>query len=95
MSSRLDTLPDISLGFVFSSSLRQVPSLTKRQYQSHTWTHADISKLSTSELNQQLDLIETALMKILGVKPKYFRPPYGSYNSKALAVLKSRGYKGG
>jgi peptidoglycan/xylan/chitin deacetylase (PgdA/CDA1 family) len=32
------------------------------------------------------------MVKILGVKPKYFRPPYGNYNQNAVNVLKDRGY---
>lgn len=32
-------------------------------------------------------------MKILGLKPLYFRPPYGSYNDLVLQVLAERGYK--
>ncbi|GAA97177.1 carbohydrate esterase family 4 protein [Mixia osmundae IAM 14324] len=59
---------------------------------SHTWTHADITKLSASELNKQLDLVENAFRKILGIKPKWFRPPYGAYNQAALDVLGNRGY---
>ncbi|KAI5481137.1 carbohydrate esterase family 4 protein [Pseudohyphozyma bogoriensis] len=60
---------------------------------SHTWTHADITTLTTAQLNEQITLVETALMKILGIKPKYFRPPYGSYNDASVAVLAARGYK--
>ncbi|GAA5987484.1 hypothetical protein JCM5350_003097 [Sporobolomyces pararoseus] len=59
---------------------------------SHTWGHDDIAKLSTDELNRQLDYVEQALKKILGIKPRFFRPPYGSYSSEALQVLKNRGY---
>ncbi|POY73050.1 hypothetical protein BMF94_3888 [Rhodotorula taiwanensis] len=59
---------------------------------SHTWGHDDITALTTEQLNRQLDLIETALVKILGVKPRFFRPPYGRYDSKSLKVLKQRGY---
>ncbi|EFP78994.1 Carbohydrate esterase 4 protein [Puccinia graminis f. sp. tritici] len=59
---------------------------------SHTWSHANISSLSAAELNQQLDLVEVALIKILGVKPKFFRPPYGAFDQKSLAILKKRGY---
>lgn len=61
---------------------------------SHTWGHDDITALTTEQLNRQLDLIETALVKILGVKPRFFRPPYGRYDSKSLKVLKQRGYTG-
>ncbi|GAA5876878.1 hypothetical protein JCM1840_002688 [Sporobolomyces johnsonii] len=62
------------------------------QIGSHTWTHVDIATITPAELNEQLDLVETALKKILGVKPRFFRPPYGSYNAQALQVLKERGY---
>lgn len=63
------------------------------QIAAHTWNHFDITTLSTAELTQQITLLETALEKILGIKPKYFRPPYGNYNTAALKVLKSRGYQ--
>lgn len=29
----------------------------------------------------------------LGLKPLYFRPPYGSYNDLVIKVLGERGYK--
>ncbi|KAK4703132.1 hypothetical protein P7C70_g3085, partial [Phenoliferia sp. Uapishka_3] len=59
---------------------------------SHTWGHDDVTTLNADEFNQQLDLVETALAKILGVKPRFFRPPYGTYNNQALKILKERGY---
>ncbi|GAA5824782.1 hypothetical protein JCM5353_004442 [Sporobolomyces roseus] len=59
---------------------------------SHTWNHADIATLSADELNDELQYVEDALKKIIGVKPRFFRPPYGSYSSEALKVLKNRGY---
>ncbi|GAA5931042.1 chitin deacetylase [Sporobolomyces koalae] len=59
---------------------------------SHTWGHDDITTLSTDQLNAQLQYVEDALKKIIGVKPRFFRPPYGNYDSKSLQVLKNRGY---
>lgn len=38
--------------------------------------------------------MEDAMVKILGVKPALFRPPYGSYNEANIEVLKKRGYRG-
>ncbi|KAM0747884.1 putative chitin deacetylase [Meredithblackwellia eburnea MCA 4105] len=58
----------------------------------HTWGHDHINSLTAKEFTQQLDLLETALGKILGIKPRFFRPPYGEYNKQALKILKSRGY---
>jgi peptidoglycan/xylan/chitin deacetylase (PgdA/CDA1 family) len=37
--------------------------------------------------------VEQAFIRILGLKPLYFRPPYGSINDLVLQVLGSRGYK--
>ena len=36
--------------------------------------------------------VEEAMTKILGLKPKYFRPPYGKYNDQVLQVAAQRGY---
>jgi hypothetical protein len=41
----------------------------------------------------ELEKVETAFINILGLKPLYFRPPYGSINDLALQVLADRGYK--
>lgn len=61
---------------------------------SHTWSHIHLNAASYEQIHQQLDLLEQALIKILGVKPLYFRPPYGEYNDLVLQVLAERGYKG-
>ncbi|EGG03026.1 family 4 carbohydrate esterase [Melampsora larici-populina 98AG31] len=61
---------------------------------SHTWSHIHLNSATYEEINQQLDLLEQALIKILGVKPRWFRPPYGEYNDLVLQVLAERGYKG-
>lgn len=57
-------------------------------------TDVDITTLTPEELHYQLDLLETALWKILGVKPRFFRPPFGEYDNKSLKVLQERGYSG-
>lgn len=59
---------------------------------SHSWSHVDITTISGDQLHDDIDHIEGALKKILGIRPRLFRPPYGNYNDEALEVLKSRGY---
>ncbi|KAG0666366.1 Carbohydrate esterase 4 protein [Rhodotorula mucilaginosa] len=58
----------------------------------HGWSHSDITTLTSEELHYQLDLIEAAFRKILGVKPRFFRPPYGTYDNRSLKILQDRGY---
>jgi len=60
---------------------------------SHTWSHADLTTLDEAGINSELERIETAFINILGLKPLYFRPPYGNINDLALQVLGYRGYK--
>jgi peptidoglycan-N-acetylglucosamine deacetylase len=42
----------------------------------HTWSHPDISEISTRQLELELNLTERLFGSKLGVKPLYFRPPY-------------------
>jgi len=42
----------------------------------HTWTHPDISEISTRQLDLEVNLTERLFESKLGVQPLYFRPPY-------------------
>jgi cellulose synthase/poly-beta-1,6-N-acetylglucosamine synthase-like glycosyltransferase/peptidoglycan/xylan/chitin deacetylase (PgdA/CDA1 family)/spore germination protein YaaH len=42
----------------------------------HTFTHPDISDISTAQVDLQLNLTERLFGSKLGVQPLYFRPPY-------------------
>lgn len=61
---------------------------------SHTWSHVHMNEGTYDQIDHQMELVEQAMIKILGVKPLYMRPPYGEYNDVVLQVLQDRGYKG-
>lgn len=62
-------------------------------FASHTWSHYDdFASRSEADINSELEKVETAFRKILGVKPKYMRPPHGIYSDTLLKVLSQRGY---
>lgn len=61
---------------------------------SHTWGHPHLTQGTAEQIHLQLELLEKAMVKILGVKPLWFRPPYGEYNDLVVQVLGERGYKG-
>ncbi len=42
----------------------------------HTWSHPDISEISSGSLDLELNLTERLFAAKLGVQPLYFRPPY-------------------
>ena len=52
-----------------------------------------LQSLSRARLTSELEKVEQAFVRILGLKPLYFRPPYGSINDLVLQVLGQRGYK--
>jgi peptidoglycan/xylan/chitin deacetylase (PgdA/CDA1 family) len=48
------------------------------QVASHTWTHQDLSKISSIDRKNQMWMNEMALRNVLGKIPTYMRPPYSS-----------------
>lgn len=48
------------------------------QVASHTWSHADLCNITSSERKNEMYKNEMALRNILGVIPTYMRPPYSS-----------------
>ncbi|KAG8950185.1 Carbohydrate esterase 4 protein, partial [Tulasnella sp. 408] len=61
------------------------------QIASHTWAHLDWTTLSNEQLTSEMTRTDDALVKILGVKPAFVRPPYGSYNSNSQDVAAQNG----
>jgi peptidoglycan/xylan/chitin deacetylase (PgdA/CDA1 family) len=57
----------------------------------HTWTHPDMTKLSTSEQTSQLKLTADAIKRATGFSTCIWRPPYGSVNSQVVSVARSLG----
>ncbi|KAG0284109.1 hypothetical protein BGZ96_011522 [Linnemannia gamsii] len=70
----------------------------KRAYQeghqvaSHTWDHKDLPSLSPSEALAEMTMLEDAFRKIIGVRPTYMRPPFGSVSAPVLEMLGQRNY---
>jgi len=60
---------------------------------SHGWSHAHMGQLSWDQVHDELWRVEQAFIKILGLKPLYFRPPYGEVSDTLYAALENRGYK--
>ncbi len=65
----------------------------------HTYTHPDISGISTRQLELELALTERLFASKLGVNPVYFRPPYSidqepDTNDQAapIEVIQNKGY---
>ncbi|KAK6988295.1 hypothetical protein R3P38DRAFT_2804759 [Favolaschia claudopus] len=58
---------------------------------SHTWSHSDLTSLTTPQIQDAMFRMEEALVRILGVMPAFMRPPFGDYNSNIQSIAASRG----
>lgn len=60
------------------------PAVIRRQHAdghqiaSHTWSHADLSAITSAQRRDEMVKLEMALRNILGFLPTYMRPPYSS-----------------
>lgn len=85
--------------FVLGQQVKYFPDLAKRivsdghTIANHTWNHPELSKLTTSDVIQQVKSTTKEIKKVTGVKTDLFRPPYGDYTAADLRVLQERGYK--
>ncbi|KAH6638590.1 polysaccharide deacetylase [Truncatella angustata] len=62
------------------------------QVSSHTWTHANLANLGTSQIQTEITKVEQAFVNIFGKKPAYMRPPNLATSSSMLSVMKQLGY---
>jgi peptidoglycan/xylan/chitin deacetylase (PgdA/CDA1 family) len=60
----------------------------------HSYTHTDFRGLSPTQMTSELRRTEDAIEPWCGQDPRpFFRPPYGGYDSEALATLGAAGYR--
>ena len=57
----------------------------------HSRTHSYMSKLSESEISDELKTSSDAIEKITGQKPTLFRAPYGDYDNLVIDTAKKVG----
>ncbi|KAG0248515.1 hypothetical protein BG011_010188 [Mortierella polycephala] len=84
----------------------EVQSILKRAFESghqiasHTWSHPELTTLSVEGITTEMTRLEQAFKDILGIVPRYMRPPFGdgtfgNGNANDLKVqntLKGLGY---
>lgn len=86
--------------FVVGTFVESNPELVKRMVLeghavgNHTWSHPDMSKISSTEdFFAELDSVEKKFNEITGAKmQKYYRPPQGKYSESNLQMAKDFGY---
>ena len=71
--------------------------LTVREYAEghqiadHTWSHPDLTTLTSEQVYAELAWTIYAIWASIGQTPKYFRPPYGNINNNVRQVAAQLG----
>ena len=77
-----------------AASLRPLVESGQIQLGNHTWTHPDLTKLSASQIADELRRTDQFMRDTYGVDAApYFRPPYGHHNAVVDAVSADLGYQ--
>lgn len=81
-----------ALFFVTGYGIKNVDMLKREAAEghtigTHTMTHDDLTKMTEQQVRDEVNPVNEQVEKILGQKPKYFRPPFGSYNKTVLKVV--------
>jgi peptidoglycan/xylan/chitin deacetylase (PgdA/CDA1 family) len=58
---------------------------------SHTWSHDDLTTMTNPQIQDAMYRMEEAFSRIIGIKPAFMRPPYGSYNDNIQSLAAARG----
>ena len=72
--------------YVIGQRVQLYPDVVKAAYDAgheigvHTWTHPLLTKLSATEIMNEIYQTSDAIVSITGEHPKTLRPPYGAYN---------------
>lgn len=77
-----------------SALLRPLVESGQIQLANHTWTHPDLTRITPSQIADQLKTTDAFLRNTFGVDAApYFRPPYGHHNAAVDAVAADLGYE--
>lgn len=83
--------------FVVGQNANANPQIMRRMRDSghtlanHTYSHPNLAKQSDAAIAQQLDDTDAAIANTTGVKVKWMRPPYGSYDNRTVVAARNRG----
>lgn len=87
--------------FLVGNYIESSPELVKRMVDeghlvgNHTYTHPDMSEISTKEdFEKELTQLESKFKEVTGkTMKKYYRPPQGKYSEANLKMANEMGYK--
>ncbi|SDJ27854.1 Peptidoglycan/xylan/chitin deacetylase, PgdA/CDA1 family [Nonomuraea maritima] len=80
--------------FVVGRNVAEHPDILRETYLegheigSHTWSHADLTRLSAAGIRKELSRTDHAIKAAIGITPQLVRPPYGAFNKFVLRQMR-------
>ncbi len=72
--------------FVIGNLAKKDPAMVRKLYAAgmqvanHTWTHPQLARLTAKRQREQLEQTQDEIASIIGVRPRFYRPPYWSWD---------------
>jgi peptidoglycan-N-acetylglucosamine deacetylase len=85
--------------FCIGQQVQRYPGLLQQTYQAgntignHTWSHANLTKLSPDGIRRQLRTTSIAIQDAIGIPPVLFRPPDGATNKEVRSIASELGLR--
>ena len=85
--------------FCIGNQIESCKFILKQAYEdgnviaNHSWSHKDFTTINATEINNQVNLTENEINKVIGKRPALIRPPYGDINDTVQKSLISLNYK--
>jgi len=74
------------------------PNIVRQEYiqenvvANHSWSHPNLTYFSAQAIQSQLTSTTNIIQATIGVRPTFFRPPYGAINNTVLAQARNLHY---
>lgn len=70
---------------------RYLASIPFFEIANHSFHHPHLTRMSRAAIRHELEAAQEAIESVTGVRPRYFRAPYGEYNDTLLRTAASLG----
>jgi peptidoglycan/xylan/chitin deacetylase (PgdA/CDA1 family) len=57
----------------------------------HTFSHVDLTTMTSSEIEREIQMNADLIQSIIGVRPRFVRPPFGATNKRVRAKIAELG----
>jgi len=91
---------NIKITFFFAGYwLEKYPDIVKRiaaeghEIENHSFTHPHFNSLSREKIKEELESTSDLVEEIIGIRPRFFRPPFGEYNNNVIKTINNLDYQ--